>query len=172
MSVPGGALGAGGEGERVREETLAQGHFIDHEVALLIFLMAIAIFYVGGRGVYVFSYALPKKGHKKPPACPTTKRSNRTTNKAPTLPPQGIRSAGGTFFPRPLCFHDPSFDRSVNGVVAYSSFSLLSKPVGYLFGGPLLFHQQPGNRFPQLPLSQKQWSAAFFPALLYPGLCL
>ena len=79
----------------MREETLAQGHFIDHEVALLSFLMAIAIFYVGGRGVYVFSYALPKKGHKKPPACPTTKRSNRTTKKAPT---QGIRSAGGTFF--------------------------------------------------------------------------
>lgn len=75
-------------------------------------------------------------------------------------------------FLRSLCLHDPRLDRSVNGVAAYSSFSLHGKPVGDLFWGPLLFHQQPGNRFLQLPLSQKQWSAAFFPAFLIPGLCL
>ena len=32
---------------------------------------------------------------------PTTKRSNRTINKAPPLPPQGIRSAGGTLSGQP-----------------------------------------------------------------------
>ena len=43
-----------------------------------------------GQGVYFFSCALPEKGHKET-AAPTTKRSNRTTNKTPRrrhlLPP-------------------------------------------------------------------------------------
>ena len=51
---------------------------------------------VGGQGVNIFSYTLPKKGHQNHQPAPTTKRSNRATNKALPFPPQGIKSTGGT----------------------------------------------------------------------------
>ncbi len=46
----------------------------------------------GGQGIYIFSYVLPKKGHKNHHPAPTTKQSNRTTNKTPPFPPQEIKT--------------------------------------------------------------------------------